>query len=229
MIEFRQAEKALLKIWKMPERGRRYLIPADVAEGLQGGNFSAAHVIDLESFEQVAVWHGLEEPYAFGKILYNLGEFYNGALLAPERNNNGISTIDYLRSHNYSNIYKMIKFEYANPEETERYGWMTNLHTRPLIIDSLKEAVRGNIIKINDYETLAELRTFVRNPKTGKVEAAPGSMDDLVISLGIGCYIRSTMSLNLIYETSNATSYIDQMRERWNQGGVTIATGRGGY
>lgn len=227
MIEFRASENSPLKIWKMPERGRRYLISADVAEGLEGGNFSAAHCIDIENFEQVAVWHGQEEPYMFGKILFNLGEFYNGALLIPERNNSGISVIDYLRSHNYPNIYKMIKFDYADPEETERYGFFTTLHTRPLLLDSLKEAIRGNLIRLNDYETLAELKTFVRNPKTGKVEAAPGSMDDLVMSLGIGCFVLSSTPRHIDY--SPRGSYLDQMRERWNEGGVEVRTGKGGY
>lgn len=172
------------------------------------------------------MWHGLEEPCQFGRILFNLGEFYNGALLAPERNNNGISTVDYLRTNNYPNIYRMQKYDYADPGETERLGFLTNAATRPLIIDSLKESIRTNSIILNDYETLAELRTFVRNPKTGKVEAAPGSMDDLVISLAIGCYVRSTMSLNLSY--TERDSYLDRMRARWEEGGVPVL-GKGGY
>ena len=171
-VEFRQDPKGLLKIWRRPERNRKYVIPADVAEGVKGGNFSAAHVLDLESFEQVAVWHGLEEPYQFGRILFNMGEFYNCALLAPERNNNGISVIDYLRTNSYPRLYRMQKFDYQVMDETERLGWMTNAHTRPLIIDALKESVRSNSIVLNDADTLAELRTFIRNQKTGKIEAA---------------------------------------------------------
>lgn len=226
MIEFRQENRGNLKIWKQPERDKKYIIPADVAEGLEGGNFSAAHVIDLSNLEQVSVWHGLEEPYQFGRILFNLGEFYNSALLIPERNNNGISTIDYLRANNYPNIFQMMKLEGYDRDDTERLGWVTNLSTRPLIIDALKEAVRSNSLILHDPETLAEMRTFIRNPKNGKIEAAAGSMDDLVISLAIGCYVYSTLPRESQYVFTEG-SYLDRMKERWGEPVVKI--GRSGY
>lgn len=227
MIEFRHESKGLLKLWKMPEHGRRYIISADVSEGLDGGNYSAAHVLEIESFEQVAVWHGMEEPYQFGKILFNLGEYYNGALVAPEKNNNGISTIDYLRANDYPSIYQMLKLDGQSIEDSSRLGWITNMHTRALMIDSLKEAIRSNAIILNDPETLAELRTFVRNPRTGKVEAAPGSQDDLVISLAIGCYIISTLPREANRELPTG-SYMDRTKSRWG-GSFNNTIGRGGY
>jgi len=227
MITFNQYPQGNLKIWKFPERNKSYLLPADVSEGLEGGNFSCCHVIDRQTFEQVAVWHGLEEPYKFGEIIFNLGMFYNGGLLAPERNNNGISTIDYLRVNDYPNIYRMQTTDSDTVEETHRLGWATKAYTtRPLMLDSLKQAIRTQAIKINDSETLAELKTFIRNPKTLKTEAASGNFDDRVMSMAIGCYLQQTIPIDYIYEDSYDESNMDKMKARWGQSSYSHS---GGY
>jgi len=214
-----------LRVWKFPELRRSYILAADVAEGLEKGDYTAAHVIDVGSFEQAAVWWGKEDPYQFARMLYGLGIWYNGCLIACERNENGIVVINYLRANSYPQIYKMEKFEYEMVEETDKLGWITTARSRPLLIDALRESVRTQALILNDSETLAEMRTFIRNPRTGKIEAAVGSNDDLVISLGIACHLRMKMAAGLTYRPD--TGYMDRARAR-ERGGV-VMPGRGGY
>lgn len=231
-IFFSQNQKERLKIWEMPEKANaEYLICADVAEGLEGGNYSCAHVLKRHPLEQVAVWHGHENPYQFGRVLLYLGFFFNGCMIACERNNNGITTLDFLRRENYPNIYKMQKFDSEVMDDTDRVGWMTNMHTRPLIIDSLKYAVKTRSLILHDPETLGELKTFIRIqnkeiPERYKIKASPGSFDDRVISLAIGVYIHSTLPMSQPYMQTG--SYMDKMRARWDEGKV-LTPGRGGY
>ena len=87
--------------------------------------------------------------------------------------------------------------------------------------------MRTQALILNDSETLAEMRTFIRNPRTGKIEAAIGSHDDLVISLGIACHLRLKMAGGLVYRRPDV-SYMDKIRARDGVGGAP-GPGRGGY
>jgi len=213
-----------LKIWEFPIQGEEYICGADVAEGLEEGDASCAQVIKRREFKQVAVLHGWPEPVEFGKDLCYLGWFYNTMLLAVERNQSGISVIDYLRSTNYPNLYSMQQFDYEVVDYTERLGWITSGRTRGLIIGSLRESIKEGSLILNDPETLNELKTFVRNPKTEKIKASPGNRDDRVLALAIACYLNKTLSI------ASSVAYESYLEKRgWGVGAVQTNLGRGGY
>lgn len=86
-------------IWKMPVAGRRYVLGADVAEGLSKDSrldYDDADVLDADTLEQVAHVHGQWDTSDYALILSQLGYFYNTALLAVERNNHGWSVLNTL-------------------------------------------------------------------------------------------------------------------------------------
>lgn len=69
-----------LRVWRGPEAGIVYVIGADVAEGLEHGDYSSAHVIDTKTSLVVAKWHGKIAPDLFAEVLADLGWYYNCAL-----------------------------------------------------------------------------------------------------------------------------------------------------
>jgi len=135
---------AKLKIWDMPEAGEEYVIGADAAEGLEGGDFSVADVIRVKDMKTVARFRSqLIDPDQFAHVLDKLGRFYNWALIGPEVNNHGLAVIQRLRDLFYSNLYKRESgLDEVFETPTSKFGWKTTTITKPLAIDYLAEAIR---------------------------------------------------------------------------------------
>lgn len=179
-----EVDNAPLKIWKIPDPSKEYVIGADVAEGIEQ-DYSVATIMDKEEMETVARWRGDIEPADFGEILDTLGKYYNNALIACEVNNHGLTTIQRLRDLSYPNLFRREKNIDTRLEKfTEKLGWQTTTKTKPLMINALSEAI--NLGKIKDYDL-----TFVREcmeytvDERGKTNAQVGSHDDTVIATAI--------------------------------------------
>lgn len=198
-VEFATNEDGPLRVWIRPELEHAYVIGADVAEGLEHGDFSSAHVIDVGTGEVVAKWHGHEDPDEFGsQVLFDLGRWYNNGLIGPEVNNHGFTTTTALNNAGYPNIYYRHTMDERTKKRTRKLGWRTQANTKPLLVDELAAALRFTLdedgaiieepdIKLRCSETMAELRTFVRDER-GKMHGSPH--DDRVISLGIANQMR---------------------------------------
>ena len=143
-------------IFKKPVQGEAYAIGADVSEGLSDGDNSTACVIN-KKFEVVAVYCGKIAPDQLGGLLVNLSMYYNGAVLAPEVNNHGISVIDSIKRLGYFNLYRREVKEELGEEKGWKVGWHTNIKTKMLMLDELKAAFRDDAISINCAETLREM------------------------------------------------------------------------
>ena len=165
-----------------------YYIGADVALGVQGGDFSVAQVLD-SSKRQVAKWSGHVHPDYFADILAALGRRYNDARLIVEVNNHGLLTNTVLvEKHEYQGLYLRTSVDKLTNSERETPGFDTNSKTKPLIIDQLRMAFRKGEVAIYDRNTIAELRTYIVNDH-GKMEAESGCHDDDVMSLALANHI----------------------------------------
>jgi hypothetical protein len=192
-----------LCIWEMPQRRKyedgvlvpvRYVIGADVAEGLEYGDFSSAHVINTATGKVAAKWRGHVDPDLFGsEILWYLGHFYNHAFIGVEVNNHGLTTLTALNNKGYGSLYYRHAYDERTKKRTRKLGWRTQINTKPLMIDELARDLRvgrdeeGEIVEeasltLLDSETIGELKTFVRD-ENGKTHGSP--FDDQVISLAI--------------------------------------------
>jgi len=177
-----------LKIWKMPVSGRRYVIGADVSEGI-GGDFSVATVMDVENTETVARWRGDAEPAEFGEILEQLGRFYNHALIACEVNNHGLTTIQRLRDMHYDNLYRQEKGVDERYEEyTSKLGWKTDRRSKNLMINALSEAIYTGQIKDCDPIFIRECMEYVVDER-GRTNAQVGAHDDCVMATAIALQV----------------------------------------
>lgn len=177
--------KAPLKIWEKPKPYKEYVIGADVAEGLKGGDFSVATVVDISTMEVVARWRGHCDPDKFGEILGALGTYYNYALIGVEVNNHGLTTVQKLRDTFYTNLYKRDRGydeEWETP--TVNLGWKTDMRTKRLMIDDLIKLVRERVIKDKDIVFINEAFSYVRDER-GRMNAEEGSHDDVIMSTAI--------------------------------------------
>lgn len=197
--EFRPNGDGALHVWELPQPRTRYVIGADVAEGLEHGDFSVAHVINTSTGKVAAKWRGHIEADLFGSdILWYLGWYYHGALVGIEANNHGGTTIKYLRDRGYSNLYYRYSYDKRSNRRTKTLGWLTTAKSKPLAIDNLVHALRIQRgpneelvaeaeLDLLDSETIGELRTFVRDEK-GSMHGSP--FDDQVMSLAIANQMR---------------------------------------
>jgi hypothetical protein len=163
-----------LVVYGPPEKDHDYLIGADVAEGLEHGDHSAAVVIDRQSWVEKAMLCGHWEPDEFAEILKNLAEFF-GALIAPERNNHGHAVIAALKLKDCYAIWR---------DNKDVFGWLTNVQTKPAAIDLLAEALRDGLVTIRTAATLDELQVY-RREANGKTSAPDGYFDDRVMAWAI--------------------------------------------
>ncbi len=180
---------ARLLVWKRPEKGRLYVIGADVGEGIAGGDASCACVLDKETGEQVAELHGRIPPERFGQLLHVLGWFYNMATVAVERNNHGHSTLNTLRhALRYPRLYYHVRYDRTG-NSAPMLGWPTDQATKPILVDDLAAAIAGGHLLVHSSGLIDECFTFVTTD-SGSQEAQEGKHDDRVIAAGIAWQAR---------------------------------------
>lgn len=181
--QFVEQDDGPLRIWSMPYDRGRYVIGADVAEGMEHGDYTSAHVINARNGEVVAHWHGHIDPDLFGSdVLAPLGHWYGDALIGVENNNHGLSTLHALRRARYHPLYMQRSPRYKKSVPTEIMGYRTSQVTKPIMTDELNQGLRDGTLKLWDADTVSELRSFVRND-ANKMQGSP--FDDRVISLCI--------------------------------------------
>lgn len=191
-----------LWIWDEPDYNRQYMVVADVARG-DGTDFSACHVIDIESCTQVAEYKGKLSTKQYGHFLVELATKYNDALLVIERENVGWDTIQTAIDRNYQklfymskdrkivDIHKTVNNRYRTDDKQMVPGFGTTISTRPLIINKIDMYMRdieSKAITIRSLRLIEELRVFIWH--NGKAQAQDGYNDDLVIPLGIALWVR---------------------------------------
>lgn len=194
VAKIQAGEEGRLQVWEEPKADQAYIVAADVAEGLEHGDFSVADVINHRTGKQVAQWHGHIDPDLFGKILFYLGRRYNNAWIGVERNNHGLTAVTTLCNMNYPRIYaEMVEEPPAKPRK--RYGWLTTKLTKPLVIDNLNATFResGEIFILSEG-TYNEMLTF-KVQSDGSFAADEGQHDDRVMSLAIAHLLRRKLPI----------------------------------
>lgn len=186
-----------LTVYKVPVEGRKYVIGADVAEGLETGDWSNALVLDAETLEEVAVFHGHLDPDHFGNVLVDLAEIYNRALLCPEINNMGHTTLEAIKKRGYLKVYmRAVMDQIEQSKETLQMGWRTTRSNKQTMISRLVAKYRDNETKINSVATLQEMMNCNREAD-GDVTL---NGKDRVVG-----YCLALMGLDQIYEAATVS------------------------
>tara|TARA_R100001086_G_C11843455_1_gene259651 strand:- start:1225 stop:2811 length:1587 start_codon:yes stop_codon:yes gene_type:complete len=181
-----QATSAGLKIYKQPQKFHVYAMGVDTASGSPGGDFSAIMVLDVsnqEKIEMVASYYDHIAPSDFGEIVHEMAAKYS-ALAVVESNSYGLSIIEHLQSKAYPRQYRDQYWDKVKGMFTPRYGFNTNSKSRNLLLSRLYEYITRGWCEVVDQNFMAEANALVYNSR-GKVEAASGKHDDIVIATGL--------------------------------------------
>ena len=194
--EFRRVNEnvdpSALRIWWLPEKNKKYAIGVDVSEGIEiesskgkEPDYSVITVVDVKSRKTVARWRGYIDPDLLGDVVFDIGMFYNKALVGVEINNHGLTTAAKLKNRFYRNLYMR---ETAEDEQfqirTSKFGWLTNKKTKPVMINELVRSIRENDIIDLDVVFIRECMSYVRDDN-GSMNAQQGQHDDCVMSMAI--------------------------------------------
>lgn len=189
-------------IWDYAQANKDYVVIADVARG-DGADYSAFHVMDIETMTQVAEYKGKIGTTEYGNMLLTVATEYNNALLVIENANIGWAVIQVIIDRKYENLYYSYKQDaYVDENKHLRKGYdlkdklkmvpgfSTTSKTRPLIISKLETNFREKGPIIKSRRLIDELYVFIWNGQ--RAEAQRGYNDDLVMSFGIGLWVRDT-------------------------------------
>ena len=214
-IKFKEDKEGPIKIYKMPERGKPYVLGGDTAG--EGSDYFTGNVDDNITGEQVAVLKQQYDEIDYTRQMYCLGIFYNTALIGIESNYTTYP-IEELTRLKYPKQYVREKKDSYTNKTLKSFGFKTTMITRPLILANLQTFVKENIEMINDKETLEEMLTFIKN-ENGRPEAQEGYHDDLVMGKAISLGIRSqqTIQIEEIKETETKLPFELQTEETINE------------
>lgn len=174
-------------VWERPILGEKYIISADVSRG-NAEDFSTFHVFRDSTNAVVAEYKGKIPPDEFGSIIFDVAVKFNSALVCPESNTFGYSTIRTLKLLGYKNLYYDGKRPgYVPMDEKEMAGFSTQKNTKEKILANLEKAIRNKTLKIYSDRLYLELKTFVWVGQ--RARAQEGNHDDLVMSLAIGSWL----------------------------------------
>ena len=173
-------------VYRDPKPGEVFVISGDVAEGVDGGDYSVMTILDRSNGEEVAQFRGHIPADVFGGMINMWGRKYNNALAVVECNNHGLTTLTTLKNLMYPTMYfRPAKYDAYGGTFSDRIGWRTTTTTRPLLIDDIGKIIREGDLIIHSKKTLDEMTTFVYN-NNGKAEPSTRAFhDDTIFSLGI--------------------------------------------
>jgi hypothetical protein len=185
-----------LAVFDEPKPGRIYIATVDCSEGVEQ-DYSTINVIDATEapYKQVARYRSNKIPLLFlPTIIYSVAKKYNEAFVLIETNNIGQQVVDILHYDlEYENIYKLehhhIKGQSISSgfKRAVSFGVRTTKSVKKIGCANLKTLVENNKLIINDFETIAELNTFVRIRDTYAAEE--GHNDDIVMGLVIFAWL----------------------------------------
>jgi hypothetical protein len=234
-------------IWQYPDYSKQYLVCADVARG-DGSDYSAFHVIDATTCEQVAEYKSQVDTRTYGNMLVSVAAEYNNALLVVENANVGWDVVNTIIEKNYPKLYysprtygevNIDKWMAKMESDQTVPGFTTSVKTRPLVISKMESYIREKVFIFRSKRLLEELRVFIW--QNGKAQAQNGYNDDLVMSLGIGLFTRDTamkfyeqgmdLSRAMVSNINRVgyQNYIGPALPNGTQNPYAINDGRGGF
>lgn len=213
-LQFIPDRQGALHIWAKPESddectvSDRYLTVVDIGGRSAKADWSVIvvfdriNMIDNQPPAVVAQWYGHCDIDRLAWRAAQIAAFYNNSLLVIESNT--LETHDRLRHIEggdqslyilnqiaavYPNLYARRQSEDEIRQGIPRkYGFHTNIATKPMIISTLVKVVREGLYTERDIRCLNELLVYERKPN-GAYGAIDGQHDDLLMTRAIGLHI----------------------------------------
>lgn len=211
-VDFRPLASGGWKIWQLPDNvggneESRYVVVVDVGGRSAKADWSVIVVFDRQPMslgcgpEVVAQWRGHTDFDLLAWRAAMAAQFYDKALLVIESNT--LETHDPDRQvdgdqsgyllNRLRDVYPNLYARAPAPDDIRRgaprrYGFHTNLATKPLIISSLVRIIREGMYTERDEDCLAEYLQYERR-QNGSYGAIAGCHDDLLMTRAIGLHI----------------------------------------
>lgn len=193
-----------LYVWNEPEDEAEYVIGVDTSQGL-GQDASAVEVVKKATLVSDAVqvaeftnsYMNSRDivPIVLAIALYytvRVGGEITYPKLAIECNADGEATQHELKPGKigYPRFHLWERYDSRGRCVTRKLGWFTNAWSRPMLVDSINNAIRDEIIQLNSYWLIMEeLRNIEKDPDRVFVRAAQGTHDDRYMALGIAFFV----------------------------------------
>nr|WP_314698258.1 terminase [uncultured Prevotella sp.] len=212
-LRFTEDTQGLLWIWDLPEIDdkeivtNRYVTIVDIGGRSKKADWSVILVIDRLFMmdggrpQVVAQWYGHIDMDILAWKAAQIAAFYDNSLLVIESNT--LETHDKERSVDgdlshfilnqikdvYPNLYARKQTEDEIREGLPRkYGFHTNVATKPMIISTLIKVVREHLYIERDERCLDEYLVYEKK-QNGAFGAIIGKHDDLLMTRAIGLHI----------------------------------------
>ena len=212
-LKFTVDKQGQLWVWEKPEIDpkerilHRYLVVVDIGGRGKKADWSVITVFDRlfmmdgDRPSVVAQWYGHIDMDLLSWKAAQIAAWYDNALLVIESNT--LETHDRDRSvdgDQSSFILNQIKDYYPNlyarkqseedirEKRPKKYGWHTNVLTKPMIISTLVKVIREGLYVERDERCLDEYLVYERKPN-GAFGAIIGKHDDLLMTRAIGLHI----------------------------------------
>ncbi len=212
-VRFSEDAQGELWVWALPEIDpdeivtNRYLVVVDIGGRSHKADWSVIAVFDRLFMQEggkpvvVAQWYGHIDIDLLAWKAGQIAAFYDNALLVIESNT--LETHDKERQVDgdqsqfvlnqlggvYDNLYAR-----SSPEDSivegmpVKYGFHTNINTKPMVITTLVKVVREASYVERDERCLDEFLTYEKR-QNGSFGAVKGKHDDLLMTRAIGLQI----------------------------------------
>ncbi len=213
-VRFREDHQGQLWVWDMPDAPDpqnivldRYLTVVDVGGRSNKADWSVVVVYDRFAMIDggkpcvVAQWYGHIDIDLLAWKAAQIAAFYDNSLLVIESNtletHDRERNVDGDQSHYVLNQIKDVYPNlYARRQSEEdirqglprKYGFHTNVATKPMIISNLIKVVREAMYIERDQRCLNEMLVYEKK-QNGSFGAVQGEHDDLVMTRAIGLHI----------------------------------------
>ena len=180
-----------LAVYEKVEPDHNYIVTVDVSRGI-GGDYSAFCVIDTTTlpYRMVARYKNNEiKPIVLPNIVVDVAKNYNNAYILCEVNDIGGQVADIIQFDlEYENLLMAAMRGRAGQQlgqgfsgKKTQLGVKMSTAVKQVGCSNLKALIEDDKLMIQDYDTIAELTTFIQ--KGNSFQAEDGCHDDLAMCL----------------------------------------------
>ena len=185
------AEQHDVNIWKPYNPAHAYAMWTDCATSIHGRDYFCTRVMDVDTKEDVASYHIKTDEYTVGRVTYELGRAYGWAYWGVERTGVGelllslmLNVFGYPRDRVYHHKDPNVRGDLALQSKSP--GWPASRSGNEKLQSIVRNAIAFREVTTWDRDLVLELKTYVEDPETHKVEAKPPDYDDRADAF-IGC------------------------------------------
>lgn len=219
------AQNKGLAIYKRAEPERNYIITVDVARGTSN-DYSAFVVVDTTTlpYEIVARYRNNEiKPIIFPNIIIDVAKNYNNAYILCEVNDIGGQVADIIQFDlEYENLLMAAMRGRAGQQlgqgfsgKKTQLGVKMSTAVKQVGCSNLKALIEEDKLMIPDYDTIAELTTFI--VKGQSFAAEDGCNDDLAMCLVIFAWMAMQPYFKEMHDNDVRQRIYDDQRENIEQ------------